>query len=70
MEDKKDVPKNTVKELIEVNLDLEDSKKKKVLVGAQLTKSKREKVTECLRRNKDIFFWSHRDIPGVDPEEA
>ena len=41
-----------------------------MLVGAQLTKAEREKVTECLRRNKDIFAWSHRDIPGVDPEEA
>ena len=27
-------------------------------------------MTKCLRRNRDIFSWSHRDIPRVDPEEA
>ena len=70
VEEEKDVPENTIEELIEVNLDLEDSGKKKVLVRAQLTKAEREKVAECLRRNKDIFAWSHMDIPGVDPKEA
>ena len=33
-------------------------------------KEERERVTECVRRNRDIFTWSHRDIPEVDPEEA
>ena len=47
MEDEKDVPENTIEEL----------------VGAQLMKEERERVTECLRRNK-------RDIPRVDPKEA
>ena len=23
-----------------------------------------------LHKNKDVFAWSHRDIPGVDPEMA
>ena len=69
MENEKDVPKSIIEELIEINLDPEDSRKK-VLVGVQLTKVEREKVMECLMRYKDIFAWSHRDIPGVDPEEA
>ena len=69
MEEEKDVLKNTIEELIEINLDPKESKKK-VFVGTQLMKVEKEKVTECLRRNKDIFAWSHRDIPGVDPEEA
>ena len=33
-------------------------------------KVERERVMECLRRNKDIFAWSHRDILGVNPKEA
>ena len=33
-----------IEELTEINLDLEDSKKK-VLVGAQLTKEEKEKMT-------------------------
>ena len=23
-----------------------------------------------MRRNKDVFAWSHRDILGIDPEEV
>ena len=69
MEDEKDVLESIIEELIEINLNLENSEKK-VLVGAQLTKTEREKVTKCLRKNKDIFAWSYRDIPSIDPEEA
>ena len=44
VEDENDTPKNTIEELIEINLDLEDSEKK-VLVGARLTKEERERIT-------------------------
>ena len=27
-------------------------------------------MTECLKRNSDIFAWAHRDIPGVDLEKT
>ena len=27
-------------------------------------------MTKCLKKNSDIFAWSHRDIPGADPEKA
>ena len=69
IEDEKDVPENTIEELIEINLDPKDSNKK-VLVGAQLTEVERERIAEYLKKNKDIFAWSHKDIPGVNPEEA
>ena len=69
MEDEKDAPKSTIEELVEINLDLEDPNKK-VLVGAQLKEVERERVVECLKKNKDIFAWSHKDIPRVNPEEA
>ena len=69
MEDEKDVSENTIEELVEINLDPEDPNKK-VMVGAQLTKVERERVAKCLEKNKDIFNWSHKDIQGVNPEEA
>ena len=69
MEDLKDVPENTIEKLEEINLDPEDPNKK-VLVGAQLTRVERERMAECLKKNKDIFAWLHKDIPGVNPEEA
>ena len=69
MEDEKDVLESTIEELTEINLDPEDSEKK-VLVGAQLMKEEKEKMTKCLKRNSDIFAWSDRDILGVDPEKA
>ena len=38
-------------------------------MGALLSKKEREEVVECLRKNKDIFGWSHKYISGVDPKE-
>lgn len=74
MEDEKDVPKSTIEELIEINLDPENyEEKKKGRKGAGRSpnnESRKGEMRECLRRNKDIFAWSHKDIPGVDPEEA
>ena len=69
IEDEKDVQENTIEELVEINLDPEDSNKT-VLVGVHLTEDEKKNVVECLKKNKDIFAWSHKDIPGVDPEEA
>ena len=69
VKDDKDVPESTIEELIESNLD-PGASEKKVLIGAQLTKEEKEKMTKCLKRNSDIFAWSHRDIPGVDLEKA
>ena len=69
VEDEKDVLESTIEELLEINLDPEDLSKT-VLVGVHLTEKEKKKVVECLKRNKDVFAWSHKDIPGVDPEEA
>ena len=68
VEDEKDLPESTIEELLEINLDPEDLSKT-VLVGVHLTEDEKKKVVECLKRNKDVFAWSHKDIPGVDPEE-
>lgn len=51
--------------------DLEDfevsNPEKKVRVGLQLPQEIREKLVALLRRNKDVFVWSHEDMPGIDP---
>ena len=41
VEDEKDVLESTIEELTEINLYPKNSKKKKVLVGAQLTKEEK-----------------------------
>ena len=69
IENEKAVPESTIEELVEISLDPEDSGKT-VLVGIHLTEIEKKKVVECLKKNKDIFAWSHKDIPRVDPEEA
>ena len=41
-----------------------------MLIGTLLTKKEKDDMMAFLRKNKDVFAWSHRDIPGVDPEMA
>ena len=33
-------------------------------------KEERKRVIECLKRNGNVFTWSHRDISGVNPKEV
>ena len=68
IEDEKDTPENMIKELIEINLDPEDSDKN-VLVGARLMKEEKERIIECLRRNKDIFSWSTQTYQEQTPKK-
>ena len=53
-QDKVNTIESTIEELIEVNLDPNDPKKK-VLVGALLIKKKREELVEFLKKSKYIF---------------
>ena len=69
MEDEKDEPKTTIEELVEVILD-EAYLYHKVLIGALLNKEERQKLANFLKRNKDVFAWSYRDMPGIDLVEA
>ena len=66
VEDEVDELEITIEELEEVSLD-ESDPDKKVLVGTLLSKKEKDELILFLRRNKDIFSWSHRDILGVDP---
>ena len=69
IENEVDEPETTIEELIEVFLDEKDQEKK-VSMGAMLRKEEKEELANFLRKNKDIFSWSHKDILGIDPLEA
>jgi ribonuclease HI len=36
-------------------------------VGSSLPQEQKEALVEFLRRNADVFAWSHEDMPGIDP---
>ena len=65
VEDEVDEPETTIIELQEISLD-ESDPNKKVLVGTLLTKKEKDELMMFLQKNKDIFAWSYKDIPGVD----
>jgi hypothetical protein len=40
---------------------------KKIHIGSQLPQLVKEDLVAFLRRNSDVFSWSHEDMPGIDP---
>jgi hypothetical protein len=40
---------------------------KKVRIGSQLPQLVKEDLVAFLRRNSDVFAWSHEYMPGIDP---
>jgi hypothetical protein len=44
-----------------------DGPDKKVKVGSQLSREIRDKLKHFLQSNKDVFAWTHEDMPGIDP---
>ncbi|XP_038989097.1 uncharacterized protein LOC120112949 [Phoenix dactylifera] len=52
--------------LTQVSL-LKNFPKLTVQVGSDLSPRERERLTEFLRANIDVFAWSPADMPGIDP---
>ena len=69
VEDEVDEPETTIEKLEEISLDKNDPDKK-VLVATLLTKEEKDELIMFLHKNKDVFAWSHKDIPIVDPSMA
>ena len=47
---------------------LEDGRSKKTTrIGASLPSQIKESLVQFLKSNKDVFTWSHEDMPGIDP---
>ena len=38
-----------------------------VQIGSQLPGSLRDQLVDFLKEHKDVFAWSHEDMPGIDP---
>ena len=36
-------------------------------VGADLEEKNKEDLVQLLKKNIDVFAWSHEDMPGIDP---
>jgi hypothetical protein len=53
-------------ELNTVSLE-EDHPKKTTKIGANLPLQVKESTVQFLKNNKDVFAWSHEDMPGIDP---
>jgi len=55
------------KEVEMVNLE-DEGEEKNVKIGAGLTKEMKLQLYTLLKEFKDIFAWSYKDMPGLDPE--
>ena len=67
--DEANEPTTTIEKLVEVTLD-EEEPKKTVWVGALLSNAKQAELVSFLKRNIDVFAWSHKDMPRIAPEHA
>ena len=73
-EDTEDAPlafkesvKSTIDDLKEINLGTLDDPHP-VYVSALLTSEEKQMYIELLSENKDVFAWSYKEMPGLDPK--
>ena len=45
----------------------EDNPEKYTKVGADLEEKTKKDLVRFLRKSIDVFTWSHKDMPGIDP---
>ena len=58
-----------VEKLDTVNLQ-QDDLGKIVRIGSRLKDEQKQELVHCLRAHADVFTWTHKDVPGIDPEAA
>ncbi|XP_026410840.1 uncharacterized protein LOC113306068 [Papaver somniferum] len=58
----------TIEDLVEVQIG--DQKEQTTFIGAELPLGESESLITLLKNNKDVFAWSLRDMPGIDPDIA
>ena len=64
---KKEKSRPHQEEIEVINLGTEEDKKE-IKIGALLNARVKERIIELLREYPDIFAWSYKDMPGLDPE--
>ena len=55
-----------IKKLKEIFLD-DSNLDRTTKIGTLANPAVRQALTTFLRNNRDIFAWSHEDMPGIDP---
>ena len=55
-----------VEELEEVTLD-ESRPKRTTRMGTLASQPIRQALIAFVKMNQDVFVWSHKDMPGIDP---
>ena len=55
-----------VEKLEEVFLD-DSNHKRTTKIGTLTSPAVRQELTAFLRNNRDVFSWTHEDMPGIDP---
>lgn len=61
--------KTTIDELKEINLGNEEDQRP-IYVCASLTLSEEKSYVDLLYEFKDVFAWSYKEMPGLDPKVA
>ena len=60
-------PKESSQELEEVNL-VDEATTKVTKVGTRLSTVLKSRIVEFLKKNLDVFTWTHKDMPRIDNE--
>ncbi|XP_024041948.1 uncharacterized protein LOC112099077 [Citrus clementina] len=58
-----------VEELETVSLGPENPGKT-IRIGSRLKEEQKQEFVKCLQAYADVFAWTHKDMPGIDPEVA
>jgi ribonuclease HI len=66
VEERRNIAEPT-EELEEVAL-IEGDEKKTTRIGTSMPKGIRDSIVQFLRKNADVFTWSHEDMPGISTE--
>ena len=64
-DEEKLIQAEAAEELVAIQLEASDLDRP-VSIGATLVHNVKNDLTSSLRRNKDLFAWSHDDMPGIN----
>jgi len=62
--------RRVIAELIEVLEDIpleEDNPEKFTRIAISMEEKMKQYLVQFLRKSIDVFVWSHKDMPGIDP---
>lgn len=63
-----DGPKPQPEQLIEIDLSDGQDAPRPIFVSSSLSPEKREQLLKLISRYSDVFAWSYKEMPGLDPD--